>query len=533
MSVQACVLTFSPRSGTGTQTVTGVVDKDGNNFVGKVFYVISGHVGLNTLGAQTFGNYASLSMGIDNGTIRGAQGFYDTSQFTTNKVCSVNSSSNSWLLDGGANAFLGGDVFRQAYISAVASGSFTINYVQNDRTGDACTVLILGGSDLTVDLVNASAASTTYATTGSPLGMICLSTNAFNNSGGVTTGSGGGNFGVAWDTKDSGRGISLNYMQTNAGNSRYQSASYSKATIDYATTTVSGTSTIDTWGASSFKTGSVGIGSVSVFSGANVRVAAGSFNQPTTNGQQVINLGINAAALILSSVGATTNALGDLSMATHTIGWGTPTTSTCMWNGESGSSGTALTGTRYLKTGAILQFATPNGASTTFHSTATIVSIDSGGNLTLDWSGVDGTAREIIWFAIGSEAVPHGTIEVVKVWPETQGQTRLRIGSTQNAYDYANVLTGSGGTAPLTTGAISLLAGTYYISEENSYLYDLSIVGTRNGTPFSIPADGSVTVSNGDVIVVTLTNADIPPPTRNSQWKLFRFDIKPRAEETS
>lgn len=533
MSVQACVLTFSPRSGTGTQTVTGVVDKDGNNFVGKVFYVISGKTSLNTLGAQTFGNYASLSMGIDNGTIRGAQGFYDTAQFTTSKVASVNASSNSWLLDGGANAFGGGDKFRQAYITAIASGSFTITYVQNDRTGDACTVLILGGSDLTVDLINSAASNTTYSTSGAPIGMLALNTSGFNNTGSVTTGSGGGQFGVAWDTKDSGRGISLNYIRTNAGNSRYQSASYSSATIDYASTTVTATSLINTWGASSFKTGSSSIGPASVFSGANVRVAAGSFNQPATDGTQTINLGINAAAVILSSVGTTTSAVSDLAQATHTIGWGTPTNSTCMWNGESGTTGGTMTGTRYLKTGAVLQFATPNGTSTTFHSTATITAIDSGGNMTLSWSGTDGTQREILWFAVGGVATPHGTVEVVKAWADTGDQTRLRIGSTQNAYDFANTLTGAGGTAPLTTGAISLDAGTYYVSEQNAYRWNPTIEGVRNGTPFSIPVDGAVVVSNGDVIVVTITNADLPPPLRTSQWKLFRFDLKPRGEETS
>ena len=533
MSVQACVLTFSPRSGTGTQTVTGVADKDGNNFVGKVFYVISGKTALNTLGVQSFGNYASLSMGIDNGTIRGAQGFYDTAQFGTNKVCSVNASSNSWLLDGGANAFGGGDKFRQAYITAVASGSFTITYVQNDRTGDACTVLILGGSDLTVDLINASAASTTYATSGAPIGMLCLDTNAFSNSGGVTTGSGGGNFGIAWDTKDSGCGISLNYMRTNAGNSRYQSADYSKATIDYASTTVTGTSTISAWGGSSFTTGSVGIGAVSVFSGTNVRVAAGSFTQPLSDGPQTINLGIDAAAIILSSVGAASNASTDLAMSTHTIGWGTPLASTCMWNGESGSSGTTMTGTRYLKTGAILQFATPNGASTTFHSTATITAMDSTGNITLEWSGVDGVAREIIWFAIGGVAVAHGTLEVVKSWVGTPGQTYLRIGSTEAAFDLANVLTGAAGGSPLTTGAVSLSPGTYYVSEKDAYRYTVTKVGVKNGSPLVVPGDGSVTVADGDVIVVTISNDDLPPPERTSQWKLFRFDLKPRGEEES
>jgi len=533
MSVQACVLTFSPRSGTGTQTVTGVVDKDGNNFVGKVFYVISGKTSLNTLGAQAFGNYASLSMGIDNGTIRGAQGFYDTQQFTTSKIASVNASSNSWLLDGGANAFGGGDKFRQAYITAIASGSFTITYLQNDRTGDACTVLILGGSDLTVDLINSTAPSNTYSTSGAPIGMLTMSTSGFNNTGSVTTGSGGGQFGIAWDTKDSGRGISLNYIRTNAGNSRYQSTSYSSAAIDYVSTTVTSTSLINTWGASSFKTGSSPIGPTSVFSGTNVRVAAGSFNQPASDGTQTINLGIYAAAVILSSVGTTTSAVSDLTQATHTIGWGTPTSSTCMWNGESGNSGGTMTGTRYLKTGAVLQFATPNGSSTTFHSTATITSIDSGGNMTLSWSGTDGTQREIIWFAIGSQALPHGTIEVKKVWSGTGDQTRLRIGSTQNAYDYVNTLTGAGGGSPLTTGAISLAAGTYYVSEQNAYRWLVTMAGVRNGTPFSVPADGSVTVGNGDVIVVTITNADIPPPFRTSQWKLFRFDLKPRGEEMS
>ena len=58
-----------------------------------------------------------------------------------------------------------------------------------------------------------------------------------------------------------------------------------------------------------------------------------------------------------------------------------------------------------------------------------------------------------------------GSIELVKAWSGTGGQTTLKIGTTIGGSEVDSQLTGANGGVPLTTGANAVVTGTYYVSE--------------------------------------------------------------------
>lgn len=100
-----------------------------------------------------------------------------------------------------------------------------------------------------------------------------------------------------------------------------------------------------------------------------------------------------------------------------------------------------------------------------------------------------------------------GTIELIKVWSGTPGQTTLNIGTTNGGSDVKSQLTGAAGVAPLTTGASTVTTGTYFVSETGGLTDYLSTLAcTDNGTPFSIGTDNSVPVTAGHAVICTFTN---------------------------
>ena len=101
----------------------------------------------------------------------------------------------------------------------------------------------------------------------------------------------------------------------------------------------------------------------------------------------------------------------------------------------------------------------------------------------------------------------HGTIELDKIWSGTPGETTLQIGTTAGSGDIASVDTGTNGTAPLSTGALGVNTGTYYVSENGGLDgYDSVLNCTDNNFPIDVGRGNSVTVGVGDTVVCTFTN---------------------------
>ena len=543
MAVQACVLTFNVRSGTGTQTVTGVVDQNGNPFVGKFFFILGGQVAVDTLTAGGSANVNSYiwDMGVDNGTYAGASAQGDNVfQFPPTKIASGGVGNGGAFLDFQSDIFFGGTQQRNGYVSAIRSGEFDITFTLNNRTGDAYMVAVLGG-DVDVNLYPTGVASqttmrggTTYPTVSTPKGLWTLQVQApqaARNS--PTTGAGGGASGFGFQTVDGSKGyisgIVGNFSQSGGANSRYQSTAEASADIGLTVGSDTNKLSVATWGSSDFTTDvttATGNGRIPVaFSGASVRCASGAFTQVTATGTQTIDTGINPRLLLFLTVGAPANAAVQVGTSMLTVGMGTPTQQHCFWTAES-ATGSPLTGARYLASNAVLKFGDPAGASSTLANVATLSSVTTDGTVTLTWSSVSGAANQILWFALGEDP-PRGTLELTKVWNGIADQTTLQIGTTPHGTDIASAETGAAGGPPLTTGVYTLPNGTYYVSETNSSSFAVTRSGTRNGVPFTVPQIGTVDVSSGDEIIVTFTNSAIRP----SQWQLERFDIKVRPEQ--
>ena len=116
-----------------------------------------------------------------------------------------------------------------------------------------------------------------------------------------------------------------------------------------------------------------------------------------------------------------------------------------------------------------------------------------------------------------------GSIELVKEWVGTGGQTTLQIGTTAGDDDTDFQLTGADGAAPLTTDSNAVDTGTFFVSETGGLTnYSSSLAcfndngagggtandGIKNGTePTVTPgANNSVAVAANDDVVCTFTN---------------------------
>jgi hypothetical protein len=408
-SVKACVVAWNARTGTGTQTVTGVVDAAGVPFMGSVLIPIVAYAADGVL--TNSGNAACWNIGIDTGTLAGASGSADVAVpilFPSPhyiKVSDAGQSTNRSILDTGAQLFFGGYISRLAKVASWGVGSFTLQYDQNDRTGDTIIGVVLGGADLNID-IHYPLTNATYSTTAAPVGVLCLPVRGgIASSAGAangTNGAGGVALGIGWDTQAGGRGTATQFVINQGGNTRQQ--------VTTACDIQSGAAAVTAWGASSYTvTGVSGSAGTlhAAFSGSGIKADAGAITQPLVPGNQTITTTIPAPRLVfLLSYGAPADPNQKTDAALTSLGFADRTRQCDFWVGENGTDPDVF-GARIVSTNHILRFGTPAGASTTFTSLASFVSMADGGAITINWSAVDGTARQILWFALGdSDTTP-------------------------------------------------------------------------------------------------------------------------------
>ncbi|MGD8321624.1 MAG: hypothetical protein PVJ02_14265 [Gemmatimonadota bacterium] len=104
-----------------------------------------------------------------------------------------------------------------------------------------------------------------------------------------------------------------------------------------------------------------------------------------------------------------------------------------------------------------------------------------------------------------------GTIELKKVWVGTGGQTTLNIGTTSGGGDVATQETGAAGGEPLGTGAQTVDAGTYYVSETGGLDgYTPSLACTDNDETVEPGENNALSVAAGHAVICTFTNTEKP-----------------------
>lgn len=389
--MQAYTTTFAARNGTGTQTISGIVDASGHAFVGKVF-LFHGNSTLNTLETAY-----RRTVGFDAIGTRASVGIEEVSSFGIKLLCYGESGIDS-VFSEHSQVFFGGAIYRTAYIQSVASGSFTLNYTLNLLTGDSYSVTVLGGSDLSVILSDVFSGSDFVAGFEPAAAIFSPRETAIGD--GATTGSVGG-IGYGWAVSDGTQACSQSYVVDQAGNTSYQRTTKANAVIDG--THVTKETAVTAWSATGFavdvvptKAGIVALG--------GIRAASGTITQPADATQQGITIGFYPHIVLFSSVGTAASSSIQTGGTAWTFGMMDGTRQNVYWCGEN-STAPPLNGARYLSNAHTLVFGTPAGSGTTFTATANAGGVSDTG-FSLNWSAVDGVSRQINWLALGDTSTP-------------------------------------------------------------------------------------------------------------------------------
>ncbi len=444
--MRAAVLSFVVHSGTTTQTITGVQDATGS-FVGKVFIFQSAFAVMNTLtaGAIPTGNYSDFR-GVDTGTIRSALTASDAySGFNFKPVDSGQSLGDYSILDVWTDNFGQGEIERTAKIAAIRSGEFDISYNTNGRSGDSILVTVFGGDD--IDFTFTNYINGTYTTPSKPQGLLSMTVPSPASSGATSFGTGG--HPVAWGfaTRDGDYGTNVLVVVNQGNNWSAQRTDGWTSSVDATTGVQSSRPTVSAWGDTSFTIANGGtVGKPMAISGETVRCVGGTTIQPVTASSVQIDLGIAAKWIGFFGTGYAVSSSTQSPVGQFAMGWATGAASPTQvgfWSGETTNGNTGSShGARYLSDSTVLRFGTPNAASTVFTNVANVTNISAAdGTVDLNWSVADGTAREVLWFAIGEDipAPPtpsfHTTVFVRRrlrrspiLWSENQGlQTQVRV----------------------------------------------------------------------------------------------------------
>lgn len=416
--MQCAVFTFRIRTGTGVQTVSGVVDQGGTPFTPEYLLFINGSSELNVLWSNATGllNTCTYNINVYRAS-DGAGGYFaigDLPQFGA-KICSGGGGSgpNAAVDSLEADAFFGGNIYRQCRINSVNAGQFELEVIATTPwafTTDVMCVALANGGDLLMEDI-ALLGNTGVKVLGYEAKAILNTLAVLTTTPSMAAAAGGSPFGLGWDSPNGGAFSSAAYIQYNpvGGNYRYQrNGTWNGSFTDALTLT--GGSYVSAWDPTSITMAALygtPTSSGYVISGAGVVSSSGTETQPLTTGQQVIDTRIDAKWVMLVARGAPagTTILSD--WAEYAVGWTNGTGQTCFWVGESASV-LPLKGANIVTDDRVLQFVDatgPNGAATAFGSVASLVSLING-RLTIDWTAVDGVARAFDWFALGTAGVP-------------------------------------------------------------------------------------------------------------------------------
>lgn len=434
--MQCAVLTFMPRTGTGTQTVTGVVDRDGNPFVGKLF-LFQGAAPTSVAPGDWTNLYCDFR-GADTGAVRSTVVVGDET-FGFKHASGGFSAGDYSVADYRVQTLFGGAFYQLAKISAIRSGEFDLLFDLNARTGRMVLCVVFGGDDLSIDLPN-TINNGTYATTAPPKAILAMPTRPLAASGGQSTGSGGAVVPWGWDTLDGVRAAASINVVAQGNNFRVQRDDALGLTVDNSGVLSSSRPIVSAWNTNSLTiSGNSGgdIGAIGlVFGGTNIVSAAGMITQPLLTGSQSFSVPIDAKFIMFLSTG-TASPTPDSPVAQMTHGWANGVNQVGFWAGERRNGNTLpLYGWRNVDDATVLRFGTPENTSTVWTSIASVTSIDPTGTVTLNWSAVDGEAHEIYWLALGEVIAPPPSIGTLL--------TQLPIGAAYPYQAVSSLVAGTG-----------------------------------------------------------------------------------------
>lgn len=390
---------FAANTGTGNQTISGIVDETGTSFTPKAVLIWT------TFGTSAaFADGWSFQIGMTDGTTTtSAQSVADDNVAAQRSRCQRSGTNLVQIINTSSTALRTG-----AFVS-FGSGQFVINWTTASGASEVFHYLALGGSDLNVletsnrmDQVRSSSVATV-----SSLAAI-ITCGAYTS----TIGEMGSSFG--WVTLNSGsvtnQGISHSQIRDNVNPSQTRRFQRLDRCRHRLTSTLGAAVEAfmdqDGMGFASFSSDGNAFSHDLLLGG--ISAAGGSGLQPTSTGTQAVTgLGFSPKCVIITSVGQTAQTTVQ-NEARLSIGAADRTRQGYAIAG-SNNGVTPSVSVVNQDTSNVITCITPNAtaASSTIDSQASIQSIDSDG-FTLNWTTADATQRQYLWLAFGDAAAASG-----------------------------------------------------------------------------------------------------------------------------
>lgn len=404
-------LKFHTTGGTNTtESVSSVNDvKTGTAFAGK-FFMVFGPGALNT----THINWTTMLGFADATSGRAGAGGNESNDFG-GKIIRGGAGNVPIYIPSGA---IGGGNLQIGTISNITAGGFDITFTAN-YSGHSFAILVLGGSSLDVKIAS-MAAATKQTTTFQPEASLFWyqSTTGSPANGGSAFPS----FGFAERNGATGTMALSNNSQ--GSSSRYQRSDKCIALLT-STPAVSIEKAVVSWQSDGFTLDSATGAAFSYAALGGLNTKGGAQTQPTSPGTQTLATGFDPLALIVFSCGKTAGT----SIVTDKAGWSIgvydgSSTAGYWTNEDLQGNASPVHGGKRLSNADILQFCdSPAGAGSSISAKAQITAWNrTTGNITVNWSAADATARQYFWLALGIPIVP-----VISTFGPLLGQRQHRL----------------------------------------------------------------------------------------------------------
>lgn len=384
---------FDAATVTGNQTISGIVDEDGNAFTPKAVLVWTSYTA-----AAGFVDGWTFQIGMSDGTTTcSAQSVADDNVAAQRSRVQRSGTNLVQIINAAGTALRTG-----AFVS-FGSGQFVINWTTAPATAEKFHYLALGGADLNVltTLNRMDQQRTSSVASVSNLAAI-ISCGAYSS----TAGEMGSSLGwIAFNGDDgiSSQGVSHSQIRDNVNpsqNKRFQRLNRCRFRL---------TSSLAAGIEAFMDQNGMGFAAYSADANAfshdlllgGIAAAGGSGLQPTGTGTQAISgLGFSPKCIIIMSVGQTAQTTVQ-NESRLCIGAADRTRQGYAIAGSNNGVTPSVSVGKYDLTKAIAAV-TPNAtaASTTTDAEASIQSIDADG-FTLNWTTADAMQREYLWIALG------------------------------------------------------------------------------------------------------------------------------------
>jgi len=506
------IIPFNIRTGTGTQTVNHILFP---TVQAKAYiFASTSRVGTNS--------WASHSRGFDDGVTHVGTGMGAAETFGTNLTARGLSSEFSLITEQAQVSFGGAQMRFRGYVSAIGVGSFEITTDLNNTPGALWYAIMLGADDVSDDLqcavgVHTSNAPGSEVVGFSPVAVLGLSvvvgtsetTGAAQHVGYATPcNSKQASFGVAaaWGTSDA---------------KSYEVADIIDAVIasDTAPGATPGSQrTVSAWDATGFDiggatvtTGDFRIGYLAI-GGAAVAANLVAANQKTSTGAQNVTIDAVAPKLVLFGSANHTTATTVFVNANLSFGAFDGTSTLGMYFALTNGSVSPFSQDGDTSTTSCIIMRTATGhATSTLNAEASCTAITSG-NVALNWSTADATAREFYMLVL-AEGQNNGPCGANPFLSNSLTVTKIASPPTSELFTFT------------TTGGLS--PSTFSLADGASRIYTGIADGTYGVT--ENPQAGwtpSYGVSSGDPHTAIIINASTQPTVTVTVNNTYRTTVQ-------